>query len=225
MQPYIFTNLNYYRLILNNFFIFLDDANYFKKGFINRNTFDLSQTTKNKFVLPIERASQNRAINKHYYLGKYESLIDKLSTFCRHDTHFHEAEKIVLDWIKSLNKSQDTNVAHVNAKSITMVLDALGVDYNIDWSSRLDPEKCKSGEDRILKLCKLKKASTYRNASGGEHLYNQETFSHQKMNLEFQMPCHLDTEPLEFVSIVKVISKIGLSETRQLLLDKNLYWS
>ena len=57
MQPYIFPYLGYFQLVnAVDDFVFYDDVNFIKQGWINRNNI-LINNTKTLFTIPIKKAS------------------------------------------------------------------------------------------------------------------------------------------------------------------------
>ena len=64
MQPYLFPYIGYWQLInVVDTFAILDDVNYFKKGYINRNSINLNGSSY-RFTLELKKASQNKLINE-----------------------------------------------------------------------------------------------------------------------------------------------------------------
>ena len=64
MQPYIFPYLGYFQLIKSvDKFIFYDDVNFIKKGWINRNKI-LINGKESIITFPLIKASQNKLINE-----------------------------------------------------------------------------------------------------------------------------------------------------------------
>ena len=62
MQPYLFPYFGYIQLINSvDKFVLLDNVNYFKGGYINRNNI-LMNDDKYMFTLPLLGASQNKFI-------------------------------------------------------------------------------------------------------------------------------------------------------------------
>ena len=62
MQPYIFPYIGYFHLIeASDKFVFYDDVNYIKRGWINRNRILLNNTDF-LFTIPTLKASQNKLI-------------------------------------------------------------------------------------------------------------------------------------------------------------------
>lgn len=64
MQPYIFPYLGYFQLInAVDKFVFYDDVNYIKGGWINRNQI-LLNGNKNLFTIPLKNASSFQTISE-----------------------------------------------------------------------------------------------------------------------------------------------------------------
>ena len=77
MQPYIFPYIGYFQLIeAVDKFIFLDDVNFIKKGWINRNQI-LVNNQVYLFTIPLQKASQNILI-KDTKISYNENWIKKL---------------------------------------------------------------------------------------------------------------------------------------------------
>ena len=64
MQPYTFPYLGYFQLInAVDTFVFYDDVNFIKRGWINRNNI-LVNGQGSLFTIPLLKASQNKQINE-----------------------------------------------------------------------------------------------------------------------------------------------------------------
>ncbi len=64
MQPYFFPYIGYFQLINSvDKFVILDDVNYIKKGWINRN-YILVNSKPCLFTIPLVKPSQNKLINE-----------------------------------------------------------------------------------------------------------------------------------------------------------------
>src|SRR5690606_40212158 len=62
MQPYIFPYIGYFQLINTvDVFVFYDDVNFIKKGWINRNNV-LHGDKSTRFTIPLRKVSQNKPI-------------------------------------------------------------------------------------------------------------------------------------------------------------------
>ena len=70
MQPYLFPYIGYYQLAhCVDHFIFLDDVNFIKKGWINRNNI-LINGAGSMLTVPLIKASQNRRISDTHALSE-----------------------------------------------------------------------------------------------------------------------------------------------------------
>ena len=66
MQPYVFPYMGYFQLYNSvDLFVSLEDVNYIKRGWINRNKIMLNDAPT-YLTFPIKDVSQNRYINQHY---------------------------------------------------------------------------------------------------------------------------------------------------------------
>ena len=64
MQPYFFPYIGYFQLInAVDIFVFYDDVNFIKKGWVNRNNVLVNGQAK-LITVPLEGASQNLLINQ-----------------------------------------------------------------------------------------------------------------------------------------------------------------
>src|SRR4051812_9656275 len=66
MQPYLFPYIGYLQLMAAvDQFVFFDDVNFIKKGWINRNRI-LLDGQEHMFSVPLEKVSQNKKINETF---------------------------------------------------------------------------------------------------------------------------------------------------------------
>lgn len=181
MQPYFFPYIGYYQLAYEvEKFVFLDDVNYIKKGYINRNSI-LQNGIRHDFSVPVSKISQNRTIRSHEYTGDFSRFLKMLEQNYKKAPHFNT----VISLIKEVVLGSNNNVAHKNAQSIISVLDYLGVTRDFSFSSETELERGCKGQNRILALCKKLGFDEYLNANGGQDLYSREAFSAEGINLEF----------------------------------------
>lgn len=181
MQPYFFPYIGYYQLAYEvERFVFLDDVNYIKKGFINRNAI-LLQNERHEFSVPVEKISQNRAINKHNYTGEFSKFLSLIWQAYKKAPFFEQ----VMPLVESVVRDGDNNVARKNAKSLTAVFSYLGIEREYIFSSDVELEDEKKGQDRILALCQKLNINKYRNAIGGRELYDKNTFNSAGIDLKF----------------------------------------
>src|SRR5690554_5438915 len=78
MQPYLFPYIGYFQLIQAvDKFVFYDDVNFIKKGWINRNRI-LINNKDLSFSVPLNKVSQNKTINETFLnLDTFEEWKEK----------------------------------------------------------------------------------------------------------------------------------------------------
>lgn len=181
MQPYFFPYIGYYQLAYEvEKFVFLDDVNYIKKGFINRNSI-LLQGKRHEFTVPVAKISQNRTIHEHFYTGEFAGFL-KLIEQAYLKAPFFDG---VMPLVESVVLDTETNVAQKNAKSLTSVFAYLGIEREFLFSSEVALDDEKKGQGRILTLCQKLGIDQYRNAIGGQSLYDATAFRNDGIELKF----------------------------------------
>jgi hypothetical protein len=182
MQPYLFPYIGYFQLIEKcDLFVLLDDVNYIKKGYINRNYFvDLHNKTF-RYSISVNNVSQNRHIREHSYSDKF---ITELKSLISQKTSLHKYDSIIdySQFLESCFSLSTQTVSVINQHSIKWILKILEVKTKLIFSSELKIKK--TGEDRIIELCKLLGATQYINSINGMHLYDPNSFARQ--NIEFK---------------------------------------
>lgn len=181
MQPYFFPYIGYYQLAYEaEKFVFLDDVNYIKKGYINRNSI-LLQSKCHNFSVPVSKISQNRTIHAHDYVGDYSEFIHLIKRAYKNAPHFNQ----IIPLIESVVLDGDDNVARKNAKSLMVVFSYLGLEREYLFSSNVALSGHEKGQVRILELCQRLTIDQYRNAIGGRLLYDAATFDAAGIELKF----------------------------------------
>lgn len=188
MQPYFFPYIGYYQLVNSvDEFIFFDDVNFIKKGFINRNTI-LHHRDTLKFTLPIKNISQNRKINEHFYTKDFEKFKNTLILSYKKSPYFEKSFPLI-DEILSKDES---NVAKLNAQSITLIFKYLGIEKNFSFSSTLSVDEEKKGQERIISICQKRGCTAYHNPIGAKslNLYDTSYFNSLGIKFRFIKQCH-----------------------------------
>ncbi len=181
MQPYFFPYIGYYQLAYEvEKFVFFDDVNYIKKGYINRNSI-LMNGALHQFTIPVVGVSQNKKINQHFYVGDFSQFLEKITIAYKGAPCFNEIFPIIQEAALSGN----LNVAEKNAASIKLVFDYLDLDRSFSFSSDVQNDPPLKGQARIIDLCRNINVNNYVNAIGGRELYSQEDFGNEKMDLKF----------------------------------------
>lgn len=184
MQPYFFPYLGYYQLAqAADDFVFLGEANYIVRGYINRNHI-LLNGAPHRFTLPIVNASQNRSIQDHQYVDSYSPFFALLTQAYKKAPFFDAVIPIVEKCLRNgLN-----NVAETNSLSIKEVFAYLGMTKRWHDSASIIPKGSLRGQSWIQEICSRLSASRYVNAPGGKDLYDTESFAGKQIELLFLEP-------------------------------------
>lgn len=181
MQPYFFPYLGYWQLIKSvELFVFLEDVNYIKKGYINRNSILLNGESK-LITLEVAKASQNKRIcdiqigdNRHKLLKTIEFTYKKAPYF---DSVFR--------LLKEAFEFECKTVSEFNKHAIVLLSTYLSINTQFSTSMELDVPTTTKGQDRILELCKSVNCDVYINSIGGTCLYDKTTFKNNGLELKF----------------------------------------
>jgi len=195
MQPYIFPYIGYFQLIRAvDVFVFYDDVNFIKQGWIARNQY-LNNNEAANFIIPLHALSSFKKINEIYIdKRKYPFWSNKfLKTLTQNYSkapHFSTIFKLVRNVLLSDNKS----IAIMAINSVKTVSRYLGLEDNYDISSEAYSSSIELGRmERIVKICELNRSKTYINAIGGTGLYQKDEFKIFGIDLRF-----LQTDMIEY---------------------------
>ena len=188
-QPYFFPYLGYFQLIdAVDRFVFYDDVNFIKHGWINRNRI-LVGGAPIYFTVPLEKISSNKKINQtmiHQSLFPIwrEKFLKSLQRSYRKAPHFTK----VFELVQRILKIDHTNIASLAMNSITQCSDFMKLTCDFGISSRDFPNMKPGGVDKIIEICRSIGAKTYVNAPGGKNLYTKYTFKKNNISLSFLNP-------------------------------------
>jgi hypothetical protein len=221
MQPYFFPYITYFSLISKtDKFIFFDDVNYIKKGWINRNRLIFSGKIC-YFTLPIVSASQNKLISEVeiHHDNIWKKKLKKTIFESYKKAPFY---KEVSDLLEPVLYTDDLSLAEVAKKSIITTANYLGISNKFVSSSAIYENSFLKGDERILDICIKEGANEYWNLPGGEELYSIEKFKQNKIALEFVEPNFIAYSQFskEFnpgLSIIDVMMHNSIDDVRNML--------
>lgn len=187
MQPYLFPYVGYFQLIAAvNRFIFYDDVNFIKGGWINRNRLFLSGQVS-WFTFPLQGASPHSKINEVHVqpTGTWRrKLLASVHQSYGRAPCFESAYALLEDIVSS----GELSLASLARESVMTVADYLGLDTEFAVSTgRYDNENLRAS-DRILDICRQEQAVEYHNLPGGAALYPADEFALAGIDLHFLQP-------------------------------------
>lgn len=184
MQPYLFPYIGYFQLIQAvDRFVVLDDVNFIKRGWVNRNNL-LQAGEPSLFTVPLSGASQNRKISEILVSdeGDWRLKLHKRIVSCYVKAPMFGAVAPLVE--KCLDR-KGVPIGQMNREAIIDVMGYLGMETEVVPSSSNYGNADMKGQDRILDICARENASHYINPIGGVELYDRATFTAKGMRLSF----------------------------------------
>jgi len=184
MQPYFMPYIGYFQLLnAVDKFIILDDVNFIKKGWINRNTI-LINGKEFLFSIPLKGVSQNKVINQIEIDNNSSwktNLLKTITLSYKKAPFFNEIYSLIED----LLLQEESNLVKFIAYSLQKTCNFLSIQTMILISSEIKKDNDLKGQDRIIEICKKVNATNYINAIGGTALYDEIFFFKHNISLNF----------------------------------------
>lgn len=184
MQPYLFPYIGYWQLIhAADVFVLLDDVNFIKRGFINRNSILLNNEAY-RFTVPLEKASQNKLISEmklNFPLKEKERFLARISNAYGKAPYYGA----VIPLIRGIICNPEEDLTEYIAQSIREICTYLGIKKIFYKSSEIEKDSRFKGQDRIMEICKRLGAQEYINPCGGRELYSHAEFEKNDIKLYF----------------------------------------
>ncbi|MGZ2368731.1 WbqC family protein [Ancylomarina sp. YFZ004] len=220
MQPYFFPYLGYLQLVnLVDIFVFCDDVNFIKNGWIARNRIISKTYPFQYFRVKLNGASQNKLINEVKLINGPVKLLKTIRCTYSKAPYFND----VYPLIEKCLTSSATSIAEMSANSVVLVADYLGIETEFEFSSKKHANSKGIGmSERLISICKHDNASCYCNLTGGVKLYSKDFFKQFGIELKFieskkvtydQCNCHF----VENLSIIDVLMFNSVETTKKLL--------
>jgi len=186
MQPYLFPYLGYFQLInAVDVFVFLDDVQFIKKGWINRNKI-LIKNEPQLFTLSIKKDSSKKLINERCYAS--ESFEENKAKILK--TIYFSYKKCpyfseVYDLLSGIFDYNNFNLVEFNTNSLKIICCYLGIDTNFLISSQINKNNNLKGQELVIEINRVLGSDHYINSIGGRNLYSKTRFFEAKISLKF----------------------------------------
>jgi hypothetical protein len=188
MQPYAFPYIGYFCLIEeSDVFVFYDDVNYKKRGWINRNRI-LINGSPHSFTIPLSKASQNKFICniQTHSLEEFKCKFLKQVKRTYRRSPFFEAG---YTYVSDVFSAESESISDVAIRSIEQFYEMIGSNKKFVRSSACFPHtRGMSRPDRLIEITKLLHSNSYVNSIGGTQLYWKDYFANKGVNLSFVRP-------------------------------------
>lgn len=226
MQPYLFPYLGYYQLIhACDKFIFYDDVNYIKQGWINRNRI-LMNGKDNMFTMSLKDASSFKLINEIETNQGNEKLVKTIIQAYSKAPYYNDVFPLLQKIFNEANELK--KISTIAQLSVVKVFEYLGISKIFEVSSQgYSHTKHLGRAERLMAICKENGADTYINSYGGQILYSKSEFYKKGIVLHFiknNLPVYKQFKH-DFVpglSIIDVLMFNSKKETRKMMSDYEL---
>jgi hypothetical protein len=187
MQPYFFPYVGYFGLIDSvDKFVFYDDVDFIKNGWINRNRIFVSGKV-GYMTIPLLGASSNQKI-RDVQTQKKALWSRKLTEAVKQSYSKAVNFKACFELFNEVMAQERDSISNYAKSSIILTCEALGLNVEIVMSSQVYGNELLKGEERILDICSQEQAAEYWNLPGGAVLYEEEVFASQGVKLQFVQP-------------------------------------
>lgn len=224
MQPYFFPFIGYFQLVnAVDKFVFYDDVNYIKRGWINRNRI-LSNEHDVFITIPLKKASQNYLINETY-ISYDKKQINKILTTIRMSytkaPFYNEVYGVIEGVFENVKESY--LISELAANTVIRVSEYLGIETVFEYSSKLySNTKGLDKAERLMEICKANSSKEYINVAAGRNIYSKEMFAVHNIDIKF-----IESKPIEYkqygnefipwLSIIDVLMFNSVDEVRRML--------
>ena len=213
--------LGYFQLIDSvDKFVFLDDVNFIKKGWINRNRI-LCDGTDLLFSIPLSGASRNRKINE---IPLAIELRWKKKFFATIERAYRKAPYFsdTFEMLTRLIEGDHSSIGGLAKASVQIVTNQIGIATEFVESSSAYGNNSMVGQQRIIDICCKENAGSYINAENGRSLYEGAAFQSRGVDLKFVSPnlkeYNQNTRPfVPGLSVLDALMYVPAEQIRQLL--------
>jgi hypothetical protein len=219
MQPYFMPYIGYFQMIKAvDRFVFYDDVNFIKNGWINRNRI-LINGQPSYFTLQLKDASSFKLINDISFTDNRNKLLKSISISYSRAPYF----KIVFELIERCLLIDTDKVACIAINSVIQVSKYLKLKTVFEVSSmKYADSRGLDRTHRLIEICKRNNATTYINAIGGADLYEKGFFKEHKIDLSFMKSREMgyqqfNNDFVPWLSIVDVLMFNSIEEVQTML--------
>lgn len=193
MQPYIFPYLGYFQLIhAVDTFVFYDDVNFIKGGWINRNRIllngrDFFLTVPCRQISPYKLINETEFDNQRPEFKKLNKTLEQAYK----KAPYYEPVAEIIESILNTNTNLISELAECSIRTIVEYLD-ISVEFkksSVDFPFTKEAVKA----DRIIAICNALNSQHYINPIGGQELYDKAYFNQHDIQLNF-----IKSQPQEY---------------------------
>ncbi len=223
MQPYFVPYVGYFQLMeAADVFVVLDDVNFIKRGWINRNRL-LCNGEPSWLTVPLLGASQNKKICE-IGIAPDNGWKRKMTAFFKHNyaqaPFIDDVSSMLERWLHETSEG----LSEFLVKSLKEVCQLLDIDTRIISTSSGFYSEGLQASERIISICKELGATEYINLPGGRSLYTKHEFARTQINLLFLEPAipnlEIGGKMTGSFSILHLLVHLGQRKCQQAIITK-----
>lgn len=187
MQPYFFPYIGYFELIKSvDVFVFLNDVQFTRKGWINRNKIRSFHKQYENIVVPVKKHKQKTNIDeivlhdKNWNFYIYKKIIH---------TYKVGQDNLFLNYFLTLYEYE--KLKDLLCDSLVWTSNYLGLKTKFYHSNNISK---KTNFDKLIEICKHFDCNHYINLCGGVGLYKKEDFEKKSIFLDFLKPTKFENK-------------------------------
>lgn len=185
MQPYFFPYIGYFQLMNTvDEFVIYDNIEYTKKGWINRNRI-LVDGKDSYITIPLKKDSDYLDIRDRQlaeiWLSERNTMLNRIAGAYKKAPYFNSAFPLIEKCILF----EECNLFNFILNSLNLTKEYLEIQTPFLISSSILMDQELKAENKVIAICKARKADSYLNPIGGVRLYSKERFKEQCMDLHF----------------------------------------
>lgn len=188
MQPYFFPYIGYYSILKNvDKYIYLDNVQYIKNGWINRNRILKTNGGWDYITVPVKKHIYNAPINEIEIDSSQnwqKKILNQLVVYKKFAPYYSEVFEIVQSALQTPQKY----ISQLNIQSDTLIMKYLGIDTPTEIFSEMNLNciEPKEADEWGLNISlSLGNVTEYWNAPGGKDFFNAEKYSSHGIKLNF----------------------------------------
>lgn len=224
MQPYVFPYIGYFQLVNTvDKFVFYDDVNFIKQGWINRNKIWVNNKEWT-FTIPLENASSFKLINCTKINSRLYSIwVEKFKNTLNQNYGKSQYFESVMPVIENVIDNKFDTISELAIHSVTNVSKYLKINTEFLTSSILfHDSQGLNRTERLIAISQKSNSHVYINPVGGEKLYSGNDFQKHNIELNFltsKITATLEGMPQERsnLSIIDIMMCYSPEQIQQLL--------
>lgn len=189
MQPYFFPYIGYFQLIhaVDEFVIF-DNAQYIRRGWMNRNRILNAQKEAIYINVPVQKAKRETKIKDiviNNNINWKENIFNQLN--------YYQKTPYYVDTMNFLNEclnNEYSNLSQFNTLLLKKICNLLDIKTNISVLSKELPiiSDDNAADEWGIEVSKALNATVYINAIGGMEFYDQQKYITNGLDIQFIKP-------------------------------------